>query len=148
MGITKRITKKTSLVKELDPNRKKVVLNVFYFLYYLVFFTVVVLILGIDIERISIFLSSVLAILGVAFFAQWSLLSNLTSSIILFFYHPIKIGDKIIILDNDFKNFPGIVKNLTAFYVMITTESDRDITIPNSIIIQKGIEYINENKED
>ena len=138
---TKKVTRKISLVKKLEPNRRKVVLNIFYFLYYLIFFVIVIIILGIDIEKILVFISSVLAILGVAFFAQWSLLSNLTSSIILFFYHPLKIGDKIRILDNDF-NFSGTVKNITAFYVHMITDDNREITIPNSIVTQKGIEYI------
>lgn len=144
MTLTKRATKKISLVKKLEPNRKKVVLNVFYFLYYIIFITIIIATLGINLERLSIFISSVLAILGVAFFAQWSLLSNLTSSIILFFYHPLKIGDKVRVLDNDF-DFSGIVKNITAFYVLIVTSDGRKITIPNSIITQKGIEYINQS---
>jgi len=147
MGITKKVTRKVSLVKSLEPNRRKVVLNVFYFGYYLVFIAVVIIILGIDMESISVFLSSILAILGVAFFAQWSLLSNLTASIIIFFYHPLKIGDRVTILDKEF-DFTGCVKNITGFYVLIETEDKRHITIPNSVILQKGIEYLDREKID
>ena len=95
MAITKKVTRKVSLVKKLEPHRKKIVLNMFYFVYYVIFITVITLILGIDLRALSGFLASVLAILGVAFFAQWSLLSNITASIIIFFYHPLKIGDKV-----------------------------------------------------
>ena len=142
MTITKRITRKVTLVKKLEPNRKKVVLNLFYFLYYLVFAAAVTIILGIKVKDITIFFSSVIALSGVAFFAQWSLLSNLTASIIIFFYHPLKIGNKVKILDKDLES-PGIVTNITGFYVMLKLESNgRIVTIPNSLILQKGIEII------
>lgn len=143
MNITKRVTRRITIVKKLEPNRKKVVLNAFYFIYYLLFFTAIIVILGIDLERLSIFLSSVLAILGIAFVAQWSLLSNLTASIIIFFYHPLKIGDKVKMLDGDL-GFIGVVKNITGFYVLIENEQNQEITIPNSLILQKGIEFIKE----
>ncbi len=141
MNITKRITKKITLVKKLEPNRKKVVLNAFYFIYYVLFITSVIIILGIDLERLTIFLSSVLAILGIAFVAQWSLLSNLTASIIIFFYHPLKIGDKVKMLDGDL-GFVGVVKNITGFYVLIENDKKQEVTIPNSLVLQKGIEFI------
>ena len=141
MTLTRKITQKVSLVKRLEANRKKVVLNLFYFLYYLIFMAIVTIILGIDLRQISLFLSSILAVLGVAFFAQWSLLSNLTASVIIFFYYPLKIGDHVKILDKEF-DFIGKVKNITGFYVLIVTKDKREITIPNSIILQKGIEYL------
>ncbi len=143
IGLTKGITKRVTLVKKLEPNRRKVVLNLFYFLYYLVFFAAVLFIYGIDFKDFSIFLSSILAILGVAFVAQWSLLSNLTSSVIIFFYYPLKIGDNIRILDKDF-DFNGRVVNITGFYVFIVTEEGRKVSIPNSLILQKGIQYLND----
>ena len=85
MTLTKRLTRKITLVKKLEPNRKKVVLNTFYFIYYLVFFTIIIMIWGIDLEKLSVFISSFIAVLGIAFVAQWSLLSNLTASINIFF---------------------------------------------------------------
>ena len=141
MAITKRITKKVTLVKELEPNRKKVVLNTFYFLYYLIFIAAVIIILGIKLEDLSIFFSSILAIIGIAFFAQWSLLSNLTASVIIFFYHPLKIGDKIRILDKEFDS-SGTVTDITGFYVLIEVESGQKVTVPNSTILQKGVEFL------
>lgn len=143
MSLTKRVTKKITLVKKLEPNRKKIVLNTFYFLYYLFFFAVLTVILGIDLEKLSYFISSMIAVLGIAFVAQWSLLSNLTASIIIFFYHPLKIGDKVRILDKEF-DFKGEVTNITGFYITIHTDERQDIIIPNSLVLQKGIEFFNE----
>lgn len=141
MGITKRVTRKVTLVKNLEPNRRKVVLNAFYFGYYLLFLTAIIIILGIELKELSVFLSSILAVIGIAFFAQWSLLSNITASIIIFFYHPLKIGDKVRILDKEF-DFTGKVTDITGFYVMMTTEDNQKITIPNSLVLQKGIEFL------
>lgn len=141
MAVTKKVTKKVSLVKSLEPNRKKVVLSTFYFIYYALFSMVIILTLGIDLKEVSIFLSSVMAIIGVAFFAQWSLLSNLTSSVIIFFYYPLKIGNKIRILDKEIDS-SGVVINITGFYVMLKTDKGEEISIPNSIILQRGIQYL------
>ena len=141
MSVTKKITRKVSLVKKLEPHRRKVVLNAFYFGYYLLFLTASIIILGIELKEVSIFLSSILAVIGVAFFAQWSLLSNITASVIIFFYHPLKIGDKVRILDKEF-DFTGTVKNITGFYILLETDKKQQITLPNSVVLQKGIEYI------
>ena len=60
IAITKRITRKVTLVKQLEPNRKKVVLNAFYFLYLLIFGAAVIIISGIKLEDVTIFFSSVI----------------------------------------------------------------------------------------
>jgi small-conductance mechanosensitive channel len=82
-----------------------------------------------------------LTALGIAFFAQWSLLSNITSSIILFFNHPLKLGDTIKVLDKDYP-FEGEVMELTYFFIHLKTDNGELITVPNSIILQKSIAVI------
>lgn len=144
--ITKRLTKKYIITKSIEPHRRKIILNIFYAIYYLFFILVLLLILGIKIGNFAIFASSILAVLGVGFFAQWSILSNLTASIILFFYHPMRIGDKIRILDKEY-DLTGTINNITGFYVILVLDQDeRIITIPNTVILYKGIELL-EQKE-
>ena len=96
---------------------------------------------AIDFKQITVLFSSVLAILGIALFAQWSIFSNLTASVVLFFYHPVRIGDKIRILDNNF-DWVGRVTNMTGFYFFMKTEKGENITLPNNLVIQKGIEIL------
>jgi small-conductance mechanosensitive channel len=96
---------------------------------------------GLKQHEIAVFASTILTALGIAFFAQWSLLSNITSSIILFFNHPLKLGDTIKILDKDYP-FEGEVTELTYFFIHIKTANGEVITIPNSIILQKSIAVI------
>jgi hypothetical protein len=54
---------------------------------------------GVEYAQISIFLSSVFAVIGVALFAQWSILSSVNASMIIFFGFPYHGGDKIRIID-------------------------------------------------
>ncbi len=57
---------------------------------------------GAEFKEMAVVFSSVFAILGIALFAIWSILSNVTSGIIMFFSFPYKVGDKVSIHDKDF----------------------------------------------
>jgi small-conductance mechanosensitive channel len=92
----------------------------------------------------SVFISSVLAILGVGFVAQWSILSNLTASVILFFNHPLRLGDRIRVMDKDF-DWTGKVEDISGFYLFMRTDDGKQITIPTNLVIQKGIEILHED---
>ena len=85
--------------------------------------------------------STLLTALGIAFFAQWSLLSNITSSIILFFNHPLKLGDTIKVLDKDYP-FEGEITELSYFFIHLKTQTGEIITIPNSLVLQKSISVV------
>lgn len=139
---TKKLTRSYIIKNAIEPHRRKLILNISYFLYYTLAAFISLIIFGINFKEVVVFASSILAVLGVGFFAQWSILSNLTASIILFFYHPMRIGDTIKIIDKDF-DLQGVVKNITGFYVLLyIPEQKREITIPNTIILYKGIELI------
>lgn len=97
-------------------------------------------------NQIALFASSVLAALGIAFFAQWSLLSNITSSILIFFNHPVKLGDHIKVLDKD-NQYEGEVIELNYFFVHIRIAENEIVTIPNSHFFIKSYS-ISENKEN
>jgi small-conductance mechanosensitive channel len=96
---------------------------------------------GLKQNEIAVFASTLLTALGIAFFAQWSLLSNITSSIILFFNHPLKLGDTIKVLDKDYP-FEGEITDLTYFFLHLKTKNGEIITIPNSLVLQKSIAVI------
>jgi small-conductance mechanosensitive channel len=145
--ITKRAVRKFSILKSIEPNRKKVILNILYFLYYIIVLILIIAVLGVEFKQFLVFASSILAVLGVGFFAQWSLLSNLTSSFILFFYHPVRIGDDIKILDKEL-DLAGKVKDIKGFYVLLKTTDNKLITIPNSLLLQKGIELLKNYDEE
>jgi small-conductance mechanosensitive channel len=95
---------------------------------------------------IALFASSILTALGIAFFAQWSLLSNITSSILIFFNHPIKLGDSIKLLHKDYQ-YEGEVIELNYFFVYLKTQDNEIITIPNSHFFDKSF-TLSEKKEN
>jgi small-conductance mechanosensitive channel len=95
---------------------------------------------GVDKKELLLFISSFLTILGIAFFAQWSILSNITAGVILFVNYPVKIGDTITIMEKD-NNIKGEIKDISAFFITLKTEENELITVPNSVILQKTIKY-------
>ena len=81
-------------------------------LIYITVLVVIAFIWGVDEKQLLIYISSFLTILGIAFFAQWSILSNITAGIILFVNYPVKIGDSITILEKDsVNNITGDIKD-------------------------------------
>jgi small-conductance mechanosensitive channel len=123
----------------------------------MVFLCIVVmcLIVGLGYSEISVFLSSIFAVVGVALFAQWSILSNVTASMIIFFGFPYKVNDRIKILDKD-DDMSGIIVEISMFHVILRREDGNLITYPNTLILQKAVlkidyplvEPIAENAED
>lgn len=107
---------------------------------YISMIVIVALIWGVDEEQLLIYVSSFLTILGIAFFAQWSILSNITAGIILYINYPVKIGDSITILEKD-NNITGEIRDIGAFFITLRTPNKELITLPNSIILQKNIRY-------
>lgn len=97
---------------------------------------------GVHRQELLFFITSTITVLGIAFFAQWSILSNLTSGLVLFFSHPLKIGDQIQILEKDFK-VEGTLNDISIFFLHIETVEGYKVTIPNSIALQKTIMIVN-----
>jgi len=100
--------------------------------------TILIGIWGVDTKNLLVAMSSVFAVIGVAFFAQWSILSNVTAGIVVYFSLSLKIGDKIRILDKDFPIEATII-DIKTFYVHLKTDGGEKIIYPNSLILQKGI---------
>lgn len=96
---------------------------------------------GVGFSELSLVFSSVFAVLGVALFAIWSILSNITSGIILFFSFPYKIGDKIKIHDKDLP-IEAVIEDIKAFHLHLRTLEGELITYPNNLILQKAVSLI------
>jgi small-conductance mechanosensitive channel len=122
----------------LQRDRRKIIIKVLHLFITITATVFIAAIWGFKQKEIAAFASTILTVLGIAFFAQWSLLSNITSSIILFFNHPLKLGDIIKVLDKDYP-FEGEITELTYFFVHLKTLDGQIITIPNSMILQKSI---------
>jgi small-conductance mechanosensitive channel len=104
-----------------------------------IFILIIFLIWGVKQSDLAVFVGSVLTVVGVALFAQWSLLSNVTSSIIIFFNHNVKLNDSIIILEGKDYVIEGRVIDIGLFFVTLAADDLQEITIPNNVFIQKSI---------
>jgi small-conductance mechanosensitive channel len=113
---------------------------------------VMCLLLGLGYSEVSVFLSSIFAVVGVGLFAQWSILSNITASMIIFFGFPYRIGDRIKIADKD-DDMCGVIEEISMFHVILRRDDGNLITYPNSMLLQKAVikiehPYVNASEKD
>lgn len=143
--ITKVVVNNSLKQRHLQRGRRKMIVKAVHFFSFLTATILLAAIWGLEQNEIAVFVGTILTALGIAFFAQWSLLSNITSSLLLFFNHPIKIGSTIKIFDKE-DSFEGEVIDLTYFFVHLQRESGEIITIPNSVLLQKSVSVVNNPK--
>lgn len=108
---------------------------------FLIFVFVEAFVLGTDIKDISLMFSSVFAVIGIGLFAIWSILSNVTSGIIMFFSFPYKVGDKIKIHDKDYP-IEAVIEDIRAFQLHLRVENGDLVTYPNNLILQKAVTLV------
>jgi small-conductance mechanosensitive channel len=104
-------------------------------------------ILGADTQDITLLFSSVFAVIGIALFAIWSILSNVTSGVIMFFSFPYKVGDKIKIHDKDYP-VEAIIEDIRAFQLILREDNGNLVTYPNNLILQKAITLVQKDALD
>ena len=73
---------------------------------------------GLDFSDVEVLLSSVFAVVGVAFFAQWSILSNITASSIIFFSFPYRVGGWVQVIEKVI-DVIGLIEDISLFHVLI-----------------------------
>ena len=104
-------------------------------------------ILGAEPRELALVFSSVFAVIGIALFAIWSILSNITSGVIMFFAFPYKVGDKIQIHDKDFPVI-AIIEDITAFQIILRMDDGDLVTYPNNLILQKAVTLLKKDAID
>lgn len=145
-SLSKRAIRRFGRTSSIDINSRKIIFYLSNLFFYGIGIIFLGLIWGVNLQEFSVFISSVLAIVGIGFVAQWSILSNLTASVILFFSHPLRLGDRIRVLDSDF-DWTGKVEDISGFYLFMRTDDGRRITIPTNLVIQKGIEILQQQED-
>lgn len=140
---TTKLVNKTIVTKVIQPSRGRLIRSAINAVTLLIFFIILMVIWGVNQSELAVFVGSALTIVGAAFFAQWSLLSNITSSIILFFGHSVKIGDAIAIMEAKEYEIRGEVLNIGLFFTKIRlNETHDEITMPNSVFIIKTVRKV------
>ena len=108
---------------------------------FLIFLLFVAYIFGATLENLTLVFSSVFAVIGIGLFAIWSILSNVTSGIIMFFSFPYKVGDKIKIHDKDYP-IEAIIEDIRAFQLHLRLDNGDLVTYPNNLILQKAVTLV------
>lgn len=90
---------------------------------------------GVKQNEILLFAASAITVLGVAFFAEMSILSNITAFLVLFFQHPVKINDRIRLKDGD-QEVEGELVDITYFFTFIRQDNGAMTTVSNSALLK------------
>lgn len=143
--ITDYFIKKIGATKNIIPKRIYYVSKVLHFLITLFTMLALAVIWNVQLGGVMVFASSIFAVIGVALFAQWSILSNLTSSVIIFFTFPARVGDKIKVIDGD-NSLEGEIIEISLFQIEIRDDEGNTVLYPNNLFIQKPIMKIKKEK--
>ncbi|HSI69495.1 MAG TPA: mechanosensitive ion channel domain-containing protein [Gillisia sp.] len=150
--ILKQAAHKVGKRTEINITRTRLMFKYINILVMLIAFFLFSFAWGMDLGDLSLIFSSTFAVIGVALFAIWSILSNITSGIIMFFSFPYRIGDKIKIHDKDMP-IEAVIEDIRAFHLHLRTDDGELTTYPNNLILQKAVTlvqkdvYLDEGKD-
>jgi len=133
----KHLVKMTTIKSYFKMAESKEVIQLINLLVFVVLCVILVAIWSVKQENILIFASSLLTVLGVALFAEMSILSNITACLILFFQHPVKTGD-IISVTYEGKDIEGEIIDITYFFIFIKSPNKGTFTIPNALLLKSS----------
>lgn len=123
--------------RQFSESRAVTVKKALRLVIFICFLYLATLVWGVDLQLLYIFSASLFTLIGVAFFAVWSILSNVTAGIILFFRFPFRIGDCISFFDD--RDYRATITDIRLFYILLQDQEGNLITVPNNIAIQKVI---------
>ena len=121
------------------PQRAFWIAKVFGFWLTVVAALSLLLVWGIDQGSVLLFASSIVAVLGVGLFAQWSILSNITASIVIFFAYRARLGDRVQVLDSNDSGIEGVIVDINLLQVVMRDDSGNIIYYPNNLFIQRPV---------
>ena len=137
--------RKVSKISDFNPVRTNLIIKFINIALTIIAIVALTLVWSVNYQDLGVMLSSVFAVIGVALFAQWSILSNITAGVILFFSFPFKIGNTIRILDkelldpnnSDLDQF--VIEDIKAFHLHLRRSNGEILTYPNNLVLQKGV---------
>ena len=97
---------------------------------------------GIELRGLLVVGSSLFAMLGVALFAGWSLLSNLTSFLLLFIQNDCRVGHWVRVVDG--ANFvEGRITEMGLMNVVMENVDGHKVIYPNNLFIVRPVMVLN-----
>jgi small-conductance mechanosensitive channel len=146
--ISIKAIRKVGRISDLNEIRTRLIIKYVAIGHSLLMIAALLLIWGVNFRELGLIISSVLAVIGVALFANWSILSNVTAGVILFFSFPFKIGDRIRIWDKDFEgDSEFVIEDIQAYHVHLRKDTGELITYPNNLFLQRAVSILGVDKE-
>jgi small-conductance mechanosensitive channel len=150
--LTKTV-RKVSKLGDFNPVRTNLIIKFINIGLTIIAIVALTLVWSVNYRDLGVMLSSVFAVIGVALFAQWSILSNVTAGMIIFFSFPFKIGNTIRILDKELNDTDGnnsdsfVIEDIRAFHLHLRRSNGEILTYPNNLVLQKGVILISTYQE-
>ncbi|MBQ4915248.1 mechanosensitive ion channel [Maribacter sp. MMG018] len=148
------LVRKVGKISDFNPVRTNLIIKYINVGVFILSFVALTLIWGVNYKDLGLLLSSVFAVIGVALFAQWSILSNITAGVVIFFSFPFKIGNTIRILDKELSDSENpeneifVIEDIRAFHLHLRRGNGEILTYPNNLVLQKGIILISTYKDE
>lgn len=122
----------------LKAELNKRALVVSHILLVLLLVVVLSVVWGVDIRGLLVLASSMIAVIGVALFAAWSLLSNITAFFILLGQKAFAEGKQIKVIDGG--NFiEGRIVEINLFSTVLRTNDDEQVVYPNNLLVSRPV---------
>ena len=125
----------------MRPEMNKRAIVVFHILLMLLLMVVLSIIWGVDIRGLLVLASSIIAVAGVALFASWSLISNVTAFFILLGQKDFAEGSKVRIIDGN-NALEGDIAEIHLFNTVLRTKEQERVIYPNNLIVSRPVVII------
>jgi small-conductance mechanosensitive channel len=97
---------------------------------------VILIVWGVDFKGLLAISTSIIALVGAALFASWSILSNVTAFFLLLAHQSYRRGTYVRIIDGD--NFiEGYIAEINLFHTRLISENREVIIYPNNLLISR-----------
>ena len=147
--LSTKAIRKVGQISDLNDVRTRLILKYVAIGHGVLMISALLLIWGVNFREVGLILSSVFAVIGVALFASWSILSNITAGVILFFSFPFKIGDHIRILDKELEGVNEFwIEDIRAYHVHLRNPEGELLTYPNNLFLQKAVAVLQPEEAD
>ncbi|MDX1676305.1 mechanosensitive ion channel domain-containing protein [Arsukibacterium sp.] len=123
---------------KLKAEMNKRAAAVFHLVLVLLLIVVLSIIWGLDIRGLLVLASSMIAVIGVALFAAWSLLSNITAFFILLGQKAFAEGTEVRVIDGS-NYLEGRIAEINMFSTVLRTKDNEQVIYPNSLLISRPV---------
>lgn len=138
--VRKRI-KNLSILHSYEAHRLLLIRKITAILFWIVLGVVILTIWGVNLENIWVYIGSFITLVAVAFFAIWSILSNIVAGMLIYIINPFKVDSKLKMFDPE---IVATVKNINLIFTELEDE-EGVFSVPNNLFFQKPVKILKIN---